>query len=883
MTDSEPGINNPEKPPKAARRSDSFLSQRLVCISIRWVNMAGLALLGAVAFELILPLAWQQAKGIQLPYSPTFLALTVWLAVVLLTYRVSEPIRVRKRQWRRTLCYPPTWLAVPLACGLAAVSERLPVAFRPQSSGPDWQNLGTVVPIALAVALGVAARQLPWRRPATVTAPPIPTNETGFTWGEIDAWLSAGERPLASGDRDMFQHNRIVARVVNNVAVDRRHVALLGRFGSGKSSILNLVVAELARLPDTLVVAKFDVWAVPNPEDVPRVALSRIVGALDEYVNTIHFRSLPLVYQRLISNESTGWLSAALEVEHSRDSIELLSGLSKILATIDARLLLIVQDVERAGQGFDTRHLQRLLWALRNTSRIQFILSVDPDHAALDFPKLCDSIELVPAVQVNHVARILTTAYGHWRTKFSDIDPHPNRRDADKLGIGQALAGGMNDYMRRTGRDTPLDALVSILDTPRSLKHVLRRVDYAWNNLHGEVELDDIVIVSALRHGAEPVYRFLLADIDAARHEPVDMFPRTKAIKEEWSRVLANVSAGPAAQKLVDLMRIEQLTKDTIFVGIDSPQGVQESDPVDYFRRITAEELGPSELHDQSVLRDIDEWKGASCGSLLDRLLASSDADKEYSRVWEHFSDRHTNTELMQLVEQLVAKVKERDGSAAAADHPALIGLWRRCHRRLAKNEQQDWLRALIVDAIPVSLHLATGLFYYWTDDRGIVNDAGRAEIRRSIVSTFRATVGTGDDLARVLTSEHPYLIGRLISQTGTDANLAAFEAWSDYLPVVLIAAAKTHPDLLIAELANLAGADESNIVTAGGGYPPKFINRFEINRARMTALFADRLDEVLELLANYTGENAYAVRAIDAATAWIDERRSRTHPPSVT
>ena len=48
----------------------------------------------------------------------------------------------------------------------------------------------------------------------------------------------------------------------------------------------------------------------------------------------------------------------------------------------------------------------------------------------------------------------------------------------------------MADYMRRTGKDTPLDALVSLLDTPRSLKHVLRRVDHTWNNLHGEAELD---------------------------------------------------------------------------------------------------------------------------------------------------------------------------------------------------------------------------------------------------------------------------------------------------------------------------------------------------------------------------------------------------------
>lgn len=544
-----------------------------------------------------------------------------------------------------------------------------------------------------------------------------------------------------------------------------------------------------------------------------------------------------------------------------------------------------MQDVERAGDGFDTRHLQRLLWALRNTKGIQFILSVDPDHAPLDFPKLCDSVEVVPSIEVEHVARILTVAYGHWRTKFSDIDPHPNRRDGDKLRLGHALAGGMIDYMRRTGRDTPLDALVSLLDTPRSLKHVLRRVDHAWHNLHGEVELDDIVIVSALRHGAEPVYRFLLADIDAARHEPDDMFPRTKAVKDEWTRVLAEVANGAAAQRLVDLMGIDQLAKDTIRTGVDSPQGVQESEPVDYFRRIAAEELSPSELRDQSVLRDIDQWKASRSGSLLGHLSAASDADEEYARVWEHFSDRHTDAELMELVNQLVAKIRERDGSAAAADHRALIALWRRCNRRLRRNEHVQWLRALILDAVPVSLHLTNGLFYYWTGNYGIVDDAAKSEIRRSIVETVRATISTGDDLARVLTSDHPYLIGRLITQTGVDPSLAAFEAWKDYLPALLIDGAQKHPEAFLPELANLAGDEQSGIVAAGGDYPPIFVNRYGIDRPRMAALFGDRLDEVLMLLANYSGDNAYAVRANDAARAWINERRAgapqRTEQPT--
>jgi hypothetical protein len=49
-----------------------------------------------------------------------------------------------------------------------------------------------------------------------------------------------------------------------------------------------------------------------NPEDVPRLALNRIVSALDDYVDTIQFRSLPLAYQRLAAAEPTGRLSAAL-------------------------------------------------------------------------------------------------------------------------------------------------------------------------------------------------------------------------------------------------------------------------------------------------------------------------------------------------------------------------------------------------------------------------------------------------------------------------------------------------------------------------------------------------------------------------------------------
>ena len=95
--------------------------------------------------------------------------------------------------------------------------------------------------------------------------------------------------------------------------------------------------------------------------------------------------------------------------------------------------------------------------------------------------------------------------------------------------------------------------------------------------------------------------------------------------------------------------------------------------------------------------------------------------------------------------------------------------------------------------------------------------------------------------------------------------------------------AARRSDSSLNQRLANLAGADGSHAVAADGGYPPKFINPYEIDRDRLTALCGERLDEVLQLLANYTGENAYAVRAVAAAREWIKERRNDAHPPLVT
>lgn len=183
----------------------------------------------------------------------------------------------------------------------------------------------------------------------------------------------------------------------------------------------------------------------------------------------------------------------------------------------------MVEDVERTGEGFDTRQLERFLWSLRRLKRCTFVIAVDAE-SHLDYLKPCDTIELVPVVRVEHLERIFITAYNSWTTRYSDIDPIPHRNDSDPVQFRMRTPDDlMPSQLQASDWVQSQLALVSLLQTPRELKHMMRRVNRIWSNLHEEAELDHIVILSALRHGAPRAYKFLLANIGAARGEPIEV------------------------------------------------------------------------------------------------------------------------------------------------------------------------------------------------------------------------------------------------------------------------------------------------------------------------------------------------------------------------
>ena len=832
----------------------------------RWIHALLLTLVFFVAWELISPLVWRLFSDVETPYTSASKELVAWLFTLLLFYLLAEPVRfrlLRRQQWRGFWLYPPLWFAVPLSLVLLGAREMwLPAGLAAYSS-----NSPSLIPrewVAAAAALvAVLLRQLPraLRRKSSMASQAENTSsehsgskDQGSPDG-IEEWISSGERPLQSDEEDLFGHRRLSTRITRVIGEEKRSVALLGEFGTGKSSILNLVRAELGSVSFTVIVARIDVWTIPNAEDAPSNALKSIIHALDDYVDTTDLRGLPRSYKRLAAAEPSGRLARFFGGDWSKDSVQAIERLSPILEALDAQIVLMVEDLERTGEKFDNRHLERFLLRLKGLERASVVVAINPVHATFDFAKVCDTIERVPLICADDVARIVNLAYNSWRTKYDHIDPHPDRAKGDKLELSRYVVPERGILLRQLAIDTPVNALVSLLQTPRSLKHVLSTVDRVWRHLHGEAELDDIVIISAIRHGAPSAFGFLLANMDAARLEPDELKPLTTRVGEEWENITSGMAVGSAVKRLVGLWDIEQLAPDNHGLTA-SLQGVEfDTAPVDYFSRILAEELAPGEIPDQTVVRDIKAWDEMRDDALINRLLKSTIDGDQYSAIWAHFSSTHSIEDLKQLTVELMARLVPNEGPSLHDASTLLETLHSKCWKRIHPTQYRSFINELLKETVPRNLSLTNVLLARWPDTTLIRTLENHQEVmRRSVDKIVRSHLKTPSELVRVLDRRDPHAV-RFFVTTENSSN--PIENWGRRVAGLTLLGAETHPDVMIPQLAGMADS----------GKKP-----YRIRRNLMKLLFEDTLENALGLLAGYEGGDEYILKAKKEASAWLAE-----------
>ena len=789
----------------------------------------------------------------------------VWLLFKLLSPRLAH---VRPLIARR---YPPVWLAwlaAAVVLGLIDLTVGLgPTGFAP--SAWDWAGFG-VGPLAVVAVL----RHL-MQPPEPPEPPPVPTAEPSVdeltsNWAKLEAWLQS-EKPAAD---DLLGNRQVARRLATYLSTGGGSVGLVGPFGSGKSSVVAWIKDEVAcgRQP-AILFAEQSCWGFEDSGTAVQEILARAVEAVGRQADCFSLRSLPESYRKTFSAGGDWVRSLADLTLGSSDPVKQFAQLSEVLEAVNARLVVIVEDLDRPASGrFDRQEVQALLHRLRATNRVSFVLaSGRANDRDIDFAKLCDHIEILRDFDPARVAALIEAVRSRCLDGTEFLHVATVSREQSPWEPSQI--GTLSKY------DTVAlpDAVARILRTPRALKHALRRTHRAWRALHGEVDLDHLLAVNVLRHGAPEAFDFLLRHWVQMRADPTswgaqrDAMPRIRErLTGEWNRVTAGVEWEPRAALavLVHLLPAadEYLGNAT---GIRRRGPTQGIDHQRYWLRVVNEKIDPTDVRDQTVLRDINDWR-SSCAA-PSALVSGLASGGDYVAVWEHFAATTFGSEsslVLVLADQVLAGYRTPRGVRALGwdgqpdpvqpvfPEAAFSALRCLAGRNVIPDDAvRDWLENQVRLAIPSSLSLVNDLYHDWASIRwNMVRPESRAYIRTVICRLAQEQLRTADDLLRVLpTTGVHYCLYQLVFPPDSEEGPSVCRGlphWA-WLGRIVLEAVRADRPLSPLEAGYLF-ADRQH------GHPG--LTNWEVDRRLLTGFFGDAAAEVIAWMAaareRFTGQD---------------------------
>jgi KAP family P-loop domain len=874
----DPTAEGPDPPRSEAergldRRGRSALTATVRSLTLRrWLWITALSAAGAAAFEFFVGIVWALVRPIAIPDQvPVW---TIWGAVVgitvVLLFHLLHPLRLSHTQFRYLFRYPPLLVSVVLSL-FAVAGRRLldPAPMRAAVPIPiPWWTIAIIL-VSASVALVLARSLSP--DPVTATAPREQDQLGSLNWLAIDKWVRE-EQP---SQIDLLGHLSIAHRIARVLALplstSEESVALVGEFGSGKTTILQWVQAELRKSSNPQVIVSWvSCWGLSDSISAAVLIIERMLDTLQGVVDVTPVRGLPQAYRRVLEHERLGVIQRLVGSDTEEDLLKRLNTLTGVLRQLNLRVVIFVEDVDRTpGAGFEPTQLERLLWILKGLPCITFVVALSGGSRrtqVLDVSRLCEHIATISALSVERVRAALQRLRDHCERDFKYLQPKTEARVSDSLELTSDNA--MLAYIRAgTGERGPVEAIAALLPTPRRLKHLIRRVERAWQNLHGEVNLNDLLVMTSLREGAPDVFDFVRQNIDTARREGdtgLDKAP--KALNELWKKKVAEDEQFALAAPLVNRLEIRQLSES----ASSAVQRVQSSEPNDYFLRIVNEEIPVRELRDQEMLRDIANWTEGLSTTMLDKLSAATDHDERYVSLWEYFSADVSSDRFNGLVWELFRRYRQL--RPPDAQMPALMSCWRQRHLRQDRSiVPAEQLISMIADAIPVSLPLANELYYFWASTRyGPFTAEDRNAVRREMVAAARKAFSTAEaliasvDLAVDPKGRVQWSIRHLMEpadQEEPPSELRALEDWTWLIPE-LLTAIRLAPTLILGLTARIVGDVES------GFRRVLFSERFRLNSDRIERLFGDRQNDILHAFSDAPPTDDWILKAAQTQSA---------------
>ena len=282
-------------------------------------------------------------------------------------------------------------------------------------------------------------------------------------------------------------------------------IALNGAWGSGKSSVVNLLRRELESSNDeTLVVSEFKCWWYRGEEALALAFLQNLNSVLRSTLGEKVKGMVPSIGRNLlqagrvlgsaIALASPGVLGsatgAALDFAKKffpeEDTLETtFNRLSEALEQADKRFLIIIDDIDRLGSE-EAVAIFRLVKSVGQLPNVLYLLAFDRtlvDRAVN---------ELYPSEGAHFLEKIVQASYEM---------PSPLQADLN-AAISQAIEEGCspNEYAdERRLLNAFYDVVVRYITSPRDVVRFRNAIGLTWPMIADEVDLADFIVLETLR------------------------------------------------------------------------------------------------------------------------------------------------------------------------------------------------------------------------------------------------------------------------------------------------------------------------------------------------------------------------------------------------
>jgi hypothetical protein len=817
-----------ELTPKVQAKKRSVRRQDIVR---RWLDILFAGSVGVAIVDLLI--YWRPGFWGKIVTSPSWVFLAGGWCLFAFAYRFGRGRWLAFLGVRHPLTYPPVWFGatvgtVVVALTLPAISEQAWNA-----AGQPHSLLPVLAMCAFAAASGIMAvlefivvrgKQ---RRIASAKAADAGPNEQGLRFASFDElcrWLSTDD-PVNAPDCDIFGHTAIANRMAERFRRERLSAqAVVGRLGAGKTTLRNLVGNALLRgdySSPRVHLVPVELW----PYETSRAAVQGIIGTLVDSlareVNVLSVRGIPSAYAEAMTSAG-GWSSAIVRLQGvPANPTETLTKIDRIATKIGLRFVLWIEDLERFAGGDQAEAggeerlnlIRALLHGLAQLESVSVVTATTSLRMRFDIEKIARYVEVIPPLPDSLVSKSLALFRDGCRAKHDVIDPssRDERSDWHNLGSSDYLAA--REMFMGTGIRNAVDALVALCSTPRTMKQALRYCLDTWDRLAGEIDFDDVLVLSILRESAPDAVALIQSHIHYLRNRWTDKGRPSDKKKEEeklsWQQRLKGALPSEEIQRPVELL-VEFLFGEKH--QSDSPQSVMQNNHANYWERFFSVPIIQTSERDQPILRVMQASDDEALISLLE--------DPSRSQAVHDFRRLLPAERPVRLFLPLISRRSRESATAwTRGDHapPGLIVLWRLLLRQTESGEltgaaMLEQVKLALDLAIPANLALASSIEEHFVtlsaDVTQLFNDEQKAEaktyLRRNLVSAYQ---GKARQMAENLRGAEPAVLYWLC--WGSDRARAKsfeglpFEGWEQLAPTIL-EAARLNPGVMIPQLSVL-------------------------------------------------------------------------------